>query len=387
MRRLSANASLPEIECIELLENIEEAYGREFGVAPFNVSHWDPTDEFQTEMLRHLELPPLPSTVPYRFSYEVEETRPVIEKLGANADAHFGVLTPSTTTSILCVLNWLKCRRGKTKTIIAACPAYFSLFQACRRFGLPIRATYLRRVNGKFMLPPPNNPIWRDRGVLWLTSPVYGAGVYLNREDIAFVDQLLAAGWTVIADECLALPGRELIRTLGHHTNFLSIYSPHKSICVNGVKFSAVVFSVEHQAFMERWVDVWYGGLDCANSLALTHYLSPNYAQFAARFFEAVKPQRAIFDHFCREGGIESDPGAEGHFVSCYLPRVSARLGTSAKFLERLVYDTGGSLITGNRSRFHGSFGLSFRVNLARSGPRFEPTLARLMAHFRALAN
>ena len=372
MRRSSVSSSLPEIECIELLETIEEAYERQFGIAPFNVSHWDPTDEFQTKLLPYLEIPPFKSVASYRFSYQIEETNPVLKKLGASPDVHFGIFTPSTTTSILCVLNWLKSRRRKK--IIAVCPAYFSLFQACRQFGLPIQAAYLRRDTGIFTLPRPDNPIWRERGVLWLTSPTYGAGVYLADDDIVFLDKLLTAGWTVIADECLALSGRELIRKLGHHPDFFAIYSPHKGVCVNGIKFSAVVFNVKHQAFMER-------GLSCANSLALTHFLSDNFDSYAAQFFAAIRPQREVFDRFCSEASIEIDQLAAGHFVSCYLPTASSRLGTSPKFLKNLVYQTGGSMITGNRSRFHPSLGLSFRVNLARSGPRFAQTLARIVNH------
>jgi len=48
-------------------------------------------------------------------------------------------------------------------------------------------------------------------------------------------------------------------------------------------------------------------------------------------------------------------------------------------FLEKLVNSTGGSVISGNRSRFGRELGFSFRVNLARSGPCFRPTLARIL--------
>jgi len=111
MRHVSESASLPEIECIEMLEKIEDDYARRFGVAPFNVSYWDPSEEFTTNMLPYLEVPTLDAFVSYRFSYQVEETGPVITKLGGVTNVHAGLFTPSSTSSILCVLNWLKSRK------------------------------------------------------------------------------------------------------------------------------------------------------------------------------------------------------------------------------------------------------------------------------------
>jgi aspartate/methionine/tyrosine aminotransferase len=312
----------------------------------------------------------------------VAETAAVIAKLGANPENNSGVFTPSTTTSILCVLNWLKSQARHR--IVVACPAYFSLFHAARRFGIATRPVYLRRSATGFQLGPAVGRLGKTPGVLWLTNPVYGAGVYLENDDIALVNQLLTKGWTVIADECLALSGRELVRQLGHHPNFVGIYSPHKGVCMNGVKFSAVVFHTQHQAFMERWADVWYGGLGASNSLALAHFLSANFDGYATAFTTMIGRLRTLFDTTCRQELVEVDPRAAGHFVSCYFPNVPARLGSSASFLRRVVYETGGSLITGNRSRFHPTCGLSFRVNLARGGPRFAATLHRLIRHVQA---
>lgn len=317
------------------------------------------------------------SLVSYRFSYQIAKPDPVIIKLGGVADLHGGLFTPSTTTSILCVLNWLKSQRKKR--ILAMCPSYFSLAHACRSFGLALNRAYLKRSNGGFMLPPENSRIWREPSVLWLTNPVYGAGVYLSRTDVLFIDDLLKSGWTVIADECLALPGQELIRMLGEHKHFVSICSPHKSVCVNGVKFSVILFNRKHLAHLERWADVWYGGLGCSSSLAIIHFLSANFDAYQSIFMRSIATQRKIVEQLCIKPYVEMDTEAKGHFVSCYFPTLSTRLGNSRAFLEKLVDSTGGSVISGNRSRFGRECGFSFRVNLARSGPRFRPTLTRII--------
>jgi aspartate/methionine/tyrosine aminotransferase len=381
----SESASLPEIECIEMLEAVEDAYAKRFGAAPFNISHWDPSDEFETEMLAFLEIPSLGSLTAYRFSYQITETDSVITKLGGVTGLHRGLFTPSTTTSILCVLNWLK-KRGMNQ-LIAMCPAYFSLSHVCHRFGLELKRAYMKRSDACFALPPPGSRIWKKPSVLWLTSPVYSAGVYFSEEDIALVKNLLESGWTVISDECLALPGQEMIRAIGRHPNFVSIYSPHKAVCINGIKFSVVIFNAKHLGFMERWADVWYGGLGCSSSLAIAHFLSPNFDSYLAQFLQAVSCQRILIDQLCKGPHVELDAAAKGHFISCYYPTVSSRLGNSRKFLEQLVNATGGSLISGNRSRFGRELGFSFRVNLARGGPRFRPTLARIIDKLNSCAN
>jgi hypothetical protein len=367
-----------------MLEKIEDAYARQFGVPPFNVSYWDPSDEFITGMLSHLEVPTLGALVSYRFSYQIKEVNPVILKLGGVADLHGGLFTPSSTSSILCVLNWLKSRK-KTK-IIAMCPAYFSLFQACRRFSLTIQGAYMKRRNGGFALPSPDSRIWREPSVLWLTSPVYSAGVYFSTADVLFLGDLLKSGWTVIADECLALPGHELIRKLGQHPNFVSIYSPHKGVCINGIKFSAILFNQRHLGFMERWADVWYGGIGYSSSLAIQHFLSSNFDVYLARFLQTIAQQQKMVGQLCAGDHIEMDDEALGHFVSCYFPTISSRLGNSRRFLEQLVNTTGGSIITGNRSRFSREVGFSFRINLARGGPRFQSSLARIVGYVSAQA-
>jgi histidinol-phosphate/aromatic aminotransferase/cobyric acid decarboxylase-like protein len=379
------SANLPEIECIEMLENIEEGYAKRFGTTPFNVSHWDSSEAFEKEMLPHLELPSLTALLPYKFSYQIAETRAILAKLGGHPDVHGGLITPSCTSSILCVLNWLK-KRSKRK-IVAVCPAYFSLFHASRDFGISVHRAYLRRSGSWFKLPPPNSRVWNEPGVLWLTNPVYGGGVYFSAEDIRFVDSLLSSGWTVIADECLALPQQELIRTLGHHPNFVSIYSPHKGICINGIKFSVIAFNLKHLAFMERWADIWYGGLSYSSWVAIQHFLSSNFDSYTQRFLSVIGYERKAVEQLSSKADVEMDKSAKGHFVSCYFPKLSSSLGNSRSFLQKLVNATGGSLITGNRSRLSRNVGFSFRINLTRKDPRFRPTVARIINYVNSYRN
>jgi len=330
-------------------------------------------------MTGYLDVPPIRSIIPYTFSCQLKNIRSVLTKLGAQEDRHRGVVTPSNSASILCALRWMKSLQPRR--IVALCPCYFTVFQAGECFGMPMQIAHLKRSDGVLRIPGPSAAIWRNPSVLWLTNPVYGGGTYFHPDDIIFVTDLLKKGWFVVVDECLALPGRELIRTLGHYPNFVSIYSPHKAICVNGIKFSVVVFNRRYQTFMDRWCDVWYGGLGTSSLMAISHYLSYNYDKYAERFLAEVAPQRKVFNRLCAQFGAENDSRAEGHFVTCYFPKLSSRYGYSNAFLKTLMDKTGGSIICGNRARYSREFGFSFRVNLARKGPSFIPTLHRTVAY------
>jgi histidinol-phosphate/aromatic aminotransferase/cobyric acid decarboxylase-like protein len=372
-------AALPEIEYIERLEAIEGDYARRYGIRPFNISHWDSSTDFDSAILSGLRLPTFRAVTSYRFSYQLSEVTPVIEKLGGAETMHRGLFAPSSTTSIVCLLNWLRNRREKKLLVI--CPAYFALFHVCPAFGIRPKKAYMRRVDSRFRLPPKSSPIWRNPSVLWITNPVYGAGVYLCEEDVQLLASLLEAGWTVISDECLCYPGRELIRQLGRYEGFVSIYSPHKCVCLNAVKFSIAAFHATHLKLIERWSDIWYGGINLSSSVAIAHFLSPNYPQYVLAFQQAILPPRLLFNSLCSKYGAEIDCDAQGHFVTCYFPDVPSRLGNSIGFLRKLIFGTGGSLISGNRSRFNPKCGFCFRVNLARAGRKFEPTLTRLLKH------
>jgi histidinol-phosphate/aromatic aminotransferase/cobyric acid decarboxylase-like protein len=362
MKGFHQRSCLPEIECIEMLEDIEAAYAQRFGATPFNVSHWDPSEEFQRDMLPHLDVPPLASAINYSFSYQIAQMRSVLKKLGGNAEVHYGLFTPSCTSSILCVLDWLESRR--VRRMIVVCPAYFSLFHAAHRFGIELRQVYMKRQSGEFVLPMHNSRFWRQTGTLWITNPVYGAGTYLSADDVAFLSKLLRDGWTVIVDECLVLPGRELSRTLGAHPNFVGIYSPHKSVCVNGIKFCLALFHSKYCEYFERWCDIWYGGLGCSSLVAITHFLSGNFDSYASAFLEKIASENEFLRDVCVANNVEFDSKAHGHFASCYLRTIPSKIVTTRTFMERLVYGTGGSVITGNRSRF---------------SPLFRPTLTRII--------
>src|SRR5258707_637129 len=76
------------------------------------------------------------------------------------------------------------------------------------------------------------------------------------------------AGAYVVVDEALAFPPTRIALSLGGHSNFIGIYTPHKSICINGMKCSLVAFHPTLEDFFDDWADVLSGGLSVSACLA-----------------------------------------------------------------------------------------------------------------------
>jgi hypothetical protein len=182
-----------------------------------------------------------------------------------------------------------------------------------------------------------------------------------------------------VADECLALAGQEIGRELGHHAGFVGIYTPHKTICLNGAKFSVIVFDRSQQAFFDQWSDILCGGLSVSAGLALRHFLSPNFAHYDEVF--RAKTKAALLaagqlSALCPTGELDSD--TEGHFVTFYMPTLSAELGADQEFLWRMASASAAVVIPGTRNHFDPTVGFCFRINLALDGPAFRGALGRL---------
>jgi hypothetical protein len=216
---------------------------------------------------------------------------------------------------------------------------------------------------------------------LWVTNPIFSTGVYLDAKDASFLSSLLHRGAHILADECLAMNGKELGRTIGQDRRFLGIYSPHKSISINAIKFASIVFSKAHERFFEQWSDVIVGGLGSSSVSAIRHFLGPNFSichNAVDRYISGVS--RAVAELARNIGpGVELDPTAIGHFRSCYIPGIKATNADSPVFLRRLIFETGSLALFGTRSHFDPRIGFSFRLNLARGGPEFMGAVARLL--------
>lgn len=380
-----------EVEELSYLEALADKYESQNGSRPFDLSHWDPSTHVMNALLMHLRLPDPPSAAPYIHSHYVHVRQQVLQRLGFLSPNVDCLLINSGTNATLFGVAWLKALNISRVVII--CPAYFPVFHAARMMGLPYRCVYMHRESGEWVLPCEEVlDIVKEapsETAIWVTNPVFCTGEYLSEVDTGFLDSLITSGAAIVADECLAIGGHELGKALAGSDRFLGLYSPHKSLCINAVKFAAMVFNVKHQMFFDHWTDVLAGGLCGSSYSAIMHFLGDNFSSFQSKFFEYIDNVREEVVSLIRSWNtlIQADEKSIGHFMSCYAIKIPGSEGKNKVFLQELVSNTGAIVIPGVRNYFGPDVGFSFRINLARSSPQFSSALHRTIDYLARISD
>lgn len=387
MPRLSERAFIHEIEALA------SRWRDDHGKAPVNVSHWNPSDEFLGRLQRHLApslFDPLAHVqacdpVPYRYSQGLPIRAAMLAKLGFSSDRVYALITENGTSSISTVANWLKLM-GVAEVVLLA-PYYYATLHSLRRLGIAVRQVPLERTaDGAYRLPALAELDLRPRDALWITNPVYSTGLYALEQSCDALRQLAQAGVLVVADESLALRPTAIARSLDGHENFAGIYTPHKSICMNGIKFSAVVVHPRHQTTLEDWADVLSGGLSVSAIVAIQHFITPSFDERRAGCCQLLRKTRDWHIDLVGSfgGAIALDAESEGHFVMAYVAGLAAEFGNRIDFLKEILEETGCILVPGFRSGFDERSGFCFRINLARDSDEFRSGLKKLYSFLRS---
>jgi len=371
---------ISELEGLSYIEALAEEYRRQSGAAPFNLSLWDPSEYMMNSLLKFLRLPIPPSPIPYIYSDE-ESKQQVLERLGFVQSKRTCAFVQGGTNAGLLTAVWLKGLNMRRTLVL--CPAYFSVFYTLEILNVPYQSMYMTREKGNWRLPHErikaaigNKP---SQTAIWLTNPVYCTGNYQSESNIEFLKMMLHSGVTVIADECLCINGRELGRELAWSDKFVGLYSPHKSVCVNAVKFATVVADNKHEQFFDRWADAIAGSLTASNYCAISHFIGDNFPQFLHAFIEHTDRVRGeVTERILNlHPLIETDNNAVGHYITCYAPNVMGDEAEGRKVLRGLMSETGILVIPGAVNHFPRDCGFSFRINLTRAGPQFFAAVQR----------
>ena len=105
--RRTKSAILPENNWLDEFEEIEDSYLRRHRKPVFNLSHWDPSAEFEADQLDGLDLPDLRDVVRYSYSYTIRQGDEVLRLLGGAVPKRRILITPSGTASVLSAITWL----------------------------------------------------------------------------------------------------------------------------------------------------------------------------------------------------------------------------------------------------------------------------------------
>lgn len=372
---------IPELSTLDDIEQLEELHFKKFGIRPINLSYWNPSPDVSRKMENAFSIDAFPSIVDYHFSYHLDTSEQLLALVGVGPGSKGLLVTPSGSTSILMVTRYLSKLGVDTVTLLG--PGYFTVPANLRTEGITVAIQYLERTDSGFQLPAALD-LTKTR-VLWITNPVYCTGAGYAERDIQRLREFLQNGGILVCDECLAWAGQELCRKLGNWRGFVGIYSPHKSLCTNGAKYSFVVFPADAQKFFEDWADALYGCLPASAVAAVHHSTSKGFEAYRKNFEAIIDNAKQFVVEAAIDNCISVDAETSGYLMTCYASHIPQTVSVDSEFMKAFIFATAASFIPGIRNHFDPKIGFCFRVNLARDDASFRGAVTRVLRHLRSL--
>lgn len=326
----------------------------------------------------------LPWNYYYTYSFSVKERQQVLKNLGVlpeNLHSTMGLLLQSSTIAIVNMVNLLV--QLKQKKICILQPAYFSVASCCSMFSLEYDTEQIIFTDNHPRIPI-SQIITGGYDCIWITSPIFCTGYYPDEEYLKDIDALRSTGMILVFDESLALPGKELIRSFPINRKSFAIYSPHKAISINGLKFSIIVCDKIYEDFLEQWVDIFSGALSGSNRDAVFHYISPNYLNACYPAYKSyIDKAKEVVNKIVEQFPFASMlPNTEGHYINIFIDsKLRGKQGDLA-LLSTVIPNSLASFIPATLNGFDYSQGFGFRVNLTGDFKELESAVGRIMQYF-----
>lgn len=352
---------------VGFIEDTESAYKQQYGYAPFNLSFWDPVPEFIQKLSPFLHMPNEKEICCYRFGYDYPDLKlSLLAKWNIDPQEKDCVLA-GNGTQVLSLAAHLIQHLG-AKRVVMINPSYFAIRASLRALSIPIDDYFYQDVDPA---------TWKDE-IIWLTNPMYSSGEY---PDVSFVKQLLEHN-VVFCDECDVFHGHELAKQCGNHPNFIGLYAPHKSICVNGQKFACLVHPKKHESFFDKCVDYTCGALDVASVAAIKHFLSSDYTYYQQRFDKEIQASYKATSRILHEAGLPFPPYSQSFLLPVQFSHIPADMGFNRDFVQKTIWATGVSFIPCCLNRYPKDGGFGFRINLTRYSSDYDSSLRKITAYF-----
>jgi len=369
---------------IEEIEALEVAYKKKFGRLPYNVSGWTTSKNFQKEILEVFEPPKMNNPIEYMYSYSLDEE--LLESLKCKFstgldDSTVIALMPNSTTAIVNISNLLRAYNYKKTCVLT--PAYFSIEKAAGSYSLDCKLIPLINEERQYKIPI-ESVLEQNFDAVWITSPVYSTGYYYKNEEILKIRKLLDRGILVISDESFCVGNQRLIRYFENHPNFIAIYSPHKGICINSYKFSAILYNRRFNTFIDQWIDVLSGNLPASTYGSAKHFLASNFEvcqQAYESYMEAARTELAYLLKAHKHVSFNFD--SEGSMYTIFVHNRPYEESESIDFMRKVIMDTGASFYPAFLNGLGYEYGFTFRINIALYDSEFALNLNKLLLYLR----
>lgn len=375
--------TIPHLEEIKKIRELEQQTLHETQIPVYDVSNWNPGKEYKRLIYQAYNNNRSFNYLDYHYSYEYNKNikaKVMSQLFTVSPDIYNCVFVHSATAAICCIVDYLK-KHGYNKVCVLE-PAYFSIYACLKSFGLNVYTeSVILSPEGQCLFP--YEAVIREKyDAIWITSPIFSTGLYYSQSQINYIKKLIQKGIMLILDESAASPTNYLTQYLYPQNNIISLFSPHKYLSINSIKFAIIICSKKIANYFEDWIDVFIGSLPESACAAIEHYISPNYMEcydihekYIAKSLSVIQELMDAFpDNFYR--------GAESNYITIQnksLPYVNTLKETEMSKLMQIAHV---SFIPGFINGFAKSWGFCYRVNLTLDTGKLKSHLGRLFNYF-----
>ena len=346
-----------------------------------NLSNWNPSLEFMNKLAIKIPYTFKENPVSYIFSSDYDETTriSILNKWGYNTEKGITFYNSGSHAILntIYLLSYLK-----YKKIYLLCPAYFSIIPICKSLGIECKKIFMTRKNNVYCLPDNLEDLIEKECCIWITNPVYCTGNTYLEEDIALLKQIaINNNLFIVNDESLCLRQYSLNRFFETYDKIITIITPHKALCTNALKFSAIIYSKFYDSIVDKWADTLEGCLGVGAAAAIRHFLSPNYDLYEKSFIKAIEKNKNKIIPILDKYHLAYDTKSVNYLFSLYFTHISYNYYDDIVKVKNLINDTNAYFISGSKNLFPPSSGFSFRVNLCSIDKRYLYALERTIRY------
>lgn len=378
MRSTKKSMTDYEIE-MELDEALEEFRGLK---PPVNLSYWNSGSDYKAQIKKILKLEGEQDIFDYHYYFPEDIKEKIAQKLGFPAEdckkAFFHALSQSTLSIavITVLLSKMKVKLG----IVA--PVYFSVLDCCDDLKVPYRIFdgFLPDLKETF---DENVLLKSDCGAFWFTSPVNSCSIHFSQKVKDTIQKLLDAEKIVILDESLTVNSKELTRTFGVQENLIYIYSPHKSLGLQGIKFSALIAHKKYYDEINSLNDSFGGSLNYSCQQGISHFTSQNFDECLSVYNQFWRDNLSAVRKILASYSFVSVPqDIFGHYAIIFVDgTIDDRAFVDA--MKNLMKEKGYFVYPGSMQGFGSKQRFCFRINLLLDKKDLEQGLRAVLDYFK----
>lgn len=369
------------------LEDIEKVVCNQKKFGLINLSDWNPSTDFIQNVASTLPNKFIQNGISYIFSSEInnEMKEKVKLKLGFNANNQVDIsFFDSGSLSIMNVIHLLSTLGIHDIAIIN--PSYFSIEHICKDYLINCHYIDLIKSKSNFKLSYDCEEIVKKYHCIWITNPIYCTGIYLDVQFVKQITNLIKNEDTIlVVDESLGEP-QHLLSPKIPIKQCITIVSPHKALCTNGIKFSAIIFPKKYHQVVDIWSDIISGCLSLSSLTAIHHFLSPEYDEYLICVKRLIENNRKKVIKILKKYQIQYDVLSRSYLLSIYFINLPYDYFDNETNMINFINNTAAYFIPNSRNHFPKSTGLSFRLNLCNVSVKYLYALERAVIYLKGLS-